>query len=205
MKRMIVLMSLALGCTISYLWLDIPIAMAMHQSALPWVRILGSFLEELGKSQWFLVPTLFIAAATWHRRTTSRLPWHHGALFLAIALSGIAANIIKIVASRARPPLLFSTGEFGFSWLAFHTDFAHNSFPSGHATTGLSLAVVGAMLRPQWRVPFLCIGILIALGRVLANVHYLSDVIAGSAIGATVAWWVVRTMQAHQSYPTGER
>jgi membrane-associated phospholipid phosphatase len=205
MKRTIVLIVLALVCTVSYMWLDIPVAVAVHQSASPWIRLLGAFLEELGKSQWFLVPTLVITIATWHKRSTSPLPWHHGALFMAIAVSGIAANIIKVLASRARPPLLFSTGEYGFNWLALHTDFAHNSFPSGHATTGLALAVVGAMIRPQWRVPFVCIGMSIAVGRVLANVHYLSDVLAGSALGATVAWWVVQRMQAHPSYPNADR
>lgn len=181
-------------CLCCYLWVDRPVALWLHTNTTPPVRAVASFLEELGKAHWFLVTNLVVIAATW--RGSRRTAAHHGAFFLSIAASGIMANIVKVIVCRARPPLLFDEGVFGFFPLTWHTDFLHTSFPSGHATTGLAIAVAGSLTHPRKAWLFWTIGLAIAIGRVVYTVHYVSDVVAGGLLGALTALWCVRYLKA---------
>jgi membrane-associated phospholipid phosphatase len=100
---------------------------------------------------------------------------------VSVAVSGISADIIKYIAGRARPILYFSQQLYGFN--CFHYDYEWISFPSGHAATAFSAAIVLTILYPRWRILFLFSGALIAFSRILLTQHYVSDVIAGSFLG----------------------
>ena len=54
-------------------------------------------------------------------------------LFAAIALSGLANDLIKVLVGRSRPGLLLSQGIYGFK--PFSHQYYYASFPSGHANT----------------------------------------------------------------------
>lgn len=60
------------------------------------------------------------------------------------------------------------------------------SFPSNHATLAAGIAVGLAMFRPRLAAIALLLGLLVALARVVAGVHYPHDVLAGAALGAAV-------------------
>jgi len=197
-SKVVYTLAVVAACAICYFYVDIPVAMFVHASNTAELQGIGRFLDELGKSHWLLLSNAVIIASAWfttHRKSVLRT---HGTVFLSIAFSGIAANIIKIFTNRARPPLLIQHGEYGFAPFSFQFDFLHNSFPSGHATTGLALAVAGSMVAPAYRWLFWTVGLAIALGRVLYNVHYVSDVIAGAALGAATALVVSRYVWRNQ-------
>ena len=62
------------------------------------------------------------------------------------------------------------------------------SFPSGHTLHAVGFTLVACVHFPWlawWLVP---VALLIALSRVALGLHYPSDVLAGAAIGATLAW-----------------
>jgi acid phosphatase (class A) len=61
------------------------------------------------------------------------------------------------------------------------------SFPSGHATRGALMGAVLAELAPERREALLRRGAQIGDDRVIAGVHYPSDVAAGQRLGAAVA------------------
>jgi membrane-associated phospholipid phosphatase len=61
------------------------------------------------------------------------------------------------------------------------------SFPSGHATRGALLAALLAELAPRRREALLARGAQIGHDRVIAGVHYPSDVAAGERLGHAVA------------------
>lgn len=61
------------------------------------------------------------------------------------------------------------------------------SFPSGHATRGALLGALLAELAPARREPLLARGAQIGHDRVIAGVHYPSDVAAGERLGLAVA------------------
>jgi len=66
------------------------------------------------------------------------------------------------------------------------------SFPSGHAAATFALAaVIERHLGYRFAWPTLAIATYVATSRLHDNVHYLSDVVFGAAIGTATGWTVV--------------
>ena len=100
------------------------------------------------------------------------------ALFLILLLthefSMVLANVLKGSVHRLRPEVQFGTGYVGTGLWA---NGPHNdSFPSSHTATYFSLCWPLALAFPRWRVPLLVLPGLVALGRLVLGMHYLSDV-----------------------------
>lgn len=62
-----------------------------------------------------------------------------------------------------------------------------SSFPSGHAASAAAFAVAVAIEDPQLAVPIGLLAVAVGFSRVYTGVHYPSDVLAGAAVGASVA------------------
>lgn len=121
-----------------------------------------------------------------------RRGWLAAPLVLALAGAEATTWAVKFLVGRARPAFLAGVAA------------ASPSFPSAHATVALSLygflglAVAAAL--PQWRRRVLwaaaaLVG-LIGFSRLYLSLHYLSDVLAGYAVGALWLWgcwrWAAR-------------
>lgn len=61
------------------------------------------------------------------------------------------------------------------------------SFPSGHTITAFSVAVSLSLFYPDMSVGLLFCAISVAASRILLGMHFLSDVLAGAAIGTALA------------------
>jgi membrane-associated phospholipid phosphatase len=85
-------------------------------------------------------------------------------------------DLLKVTVGRERP-----NGEDDMS------------FPSGHASTAFTLAVV-AERHFGWKVglPACTVAGLVAVSRLQRNKHYLSDVLGGATLGYIVGRTVVR-------------
>jgi undecaprenyl-diphosphatase len=62
------------------------------------------------------------------------------------------------------------------------------SFPSGHSITAFAVAMSIGLFYPQLEICLLAAAFLIAASRIILGMHFLSDVIAGSAIGAALGF-----------------
>lgn len=173
-------------CIIGYAQWDLVVAEWLHVHVDGGVTQAGLVLEEIGRGHWWLIPALLGTVIMWKRNRSVAVACL--TVFLAVALSGLAANIIKVVVCRARPVLWFDEHLYGFRLLAFDTDYVWNSFPSGHATTGLAIAATGRLVWRQGAWLFIIIGLAIAIARVVITAHYFSDMIAGAALGLAFAW-----------------
>jgi len=126
--------------------------------------------------------TLWVALA-------SIIGWRSRRLLLPIALLSAAvvwgadalASLLKIVIDRPRPfvslhdvHVLISRPSSG-------------SLPSAHATTAFAGAVLLSWFWPRWRLAFAVLALAIAFSRVYVGVHYPTDVLAGAALGGSVA------------------
>ncbi|MGB8592022.1 MAG: phosphatase PAP2 family protein, partial [Candidatus Acidiferrales bacterium] len=60
--------------------------------------------------------------------------------------------------------------------------------PSGHAITAFAIAVSLGLFYPQLQDILLFTAVCIAGSRIILGMHFLSDVIAGSAIGAALGY-----------------
>lgn len=177
---------------------------AVKATGLP-ARWFMAAITDVGKSQWYLVPAgivfLVSAAADWtlrNRRGKARLARAFGQsafVFAAVALSGIAVNIVKLFFGRSRPVLLAEDGPWHFE--PFASGYAHASFPSGHSTTVGALTAILFIWFPRWRWLTGPLGLFAAATRIAALAHYPSDVIAGFFFGFLFAlvlarWLAVR-------------
>jgi undecaprenyl-diphosphatase len=137
------------------------------------LRTLASYLAHSGDS-WFWLVGL---AVLWWLGTEF---WKSLALILilAILIAATVVFILKLTVRRRRPE-----GEWG----KFYRNTDPHSFPSGHATRAMLLAVIMLGLGPAWLGVLLLIWApLVGLARVAMGVHYLSDVAAGMLIGLVI-------------------
>lgn len=110
-------------------------------------------------------------------------------LVLAQGIAFVASAVLKLVADRPRPPdgLVHAAGS---------------SFPSGHATYAGATCVMLVLLfsSPGRRLPACALAalgvIVMAWSRTYLQVHWLSDVVGGSVLGAGVALIVASGVQA---------
>jgi membrane-associated phospholipid phosphatase len=87
-------------------------------------------------------------------------------------------------------PSLIGTNTYGFH--PFQSGDEEGSFPSGHSARILGFATVWWIAMPRTRIllALVCVPMLGAL--ILLNYHFVSDVIAGSFLGAIVAIYAAR-------------
>jgi undecaprenyl-diphosphatase len=62
------------------------------------------------------------------------------------------------------------------------------SFPSGHSITAFAIAMSIGLFYPDLQGCLLAVAFLIASSRIILGMHFLSDVVAGSAIGAALGF-----------------
>lgn len=113
------------------------------------------------------------------------LPWFaccslHQASKLAIlslVFSHLVVQLIKRTVARTRPAAVERL-------VALVGEPDRFSFPSGHATASMSVALAYALSFPTFTVPFLLLAAMIGFSRVRLRVHYPSDVFAGQLIAA---------------------
>jgi len=113
--------------------------------------------------------------------------WEKVEILFVTAFSSLVARygvttLIRLYLHRPRPfitlpihPLVTET-----SW----------SFPSGHATFFFGMAMAVYLYNKQWGKWLFLAATLISLCRVIAGVHYPSDIVAGALIGCLVAYIV---------------
>lgn len=180
----------------AYAWIDIPLARGFEDIG-PATHAVFAFITRFGEGGVYLVP-LGIAFLWLLLKSAERWAWRTGLVFAAIALPGLFADIIKPVFGRARPVLLFREKLYGFTWVGAHANSW--SFPSGHSITVAALAVsLYAIYPPLWPA-YALLALAVMASRIILDMHYLSDVIAGAYLGIAAACALV-AMAKHRGIP----
>jgi undecaprenyl-diphosphatase len=113
--------------------------------------------------------------------------------------AGGVATLVKDASQRPRPSLVDPEVH---PLVAVPHSYA---MPSGHAATAFAAAVAVGLVHQRLRAPLLALAAMIAISRVWLGVHYLTDVLAGAAVGALVAiplWLVVRPVFGRPRCPS---
>lgn len=122
--------------------------------------------------------------------------WRPGRAERAVLVAGLAAFVawalkeqLKYAFGRTWPetwtnnnPSWVKDGVFGFT--PFHGGTGWSSFPSGHTTTIAAAMMVLACAWPRLRLLWALPVVLVAVGLIGADFHFLSDVVAGAYLGA---------------------
>jgi membrane-associated phospholipid phosphatase len=121
-----------------------------------------------------------------------RMRWRAGIfIFVATVLSG-SNQLIKWVAGRTRPfKLADGSGRLApFELHPFPHDGKNLCFPSGHADLAFATAAGLGILWPRFRWGFYAVALVVAIERIAENAHWLSDVVAATALGVGGAYLV---------------
>ncbi|EKV32332.1 Membrane-associated phospholipid phosphatase [Caenispirillum salinarum AK4] len=112
-----------------------------------------------------------------------------GFMVLSMLLSGALIHVVKFTTGRIRPEDMLNTDTPLYGFYPFSGE---QSFPSGHSQAIFSAMVALGILFPRHRWWFIGIASLVAFSRVATYQHFLSDIIAGSAIGVLVTLGLAR-------------
>ena len=194
----------ALFCPLSMALFDRPLALFLKAHLGGDLEGFFKVVTNLGLAEYYLVPAglLWLGFALKarrcllpdQRRRWRELAWRPGFVFLAVAVTGLIENAVKMVVGRARPRLLFDTGFYGFHPLSH--DWATNSFPSGHSQAAWAAMTALVILSPRYDLLWLLVAVLVAASRVATTVHFLSDAVAGSWLGLAGAVVIARGLRA---------
>ncbi len=135
-------------------------------------------------SLWFAGTIAVATAATMARaRHIAHLA---GELALALLVAGLVGTALKIVFGEPVIDLAQALGNHDFAW--FRLSEQWHAFPSGHAMT-VGVVVATAWRRtPRWRRAIAAAGLFVAASRFMTSVHFVSDVVAGLALGVACAF-----------------
>lgn len=103
-----------------------------------------------------------------------------GRAFLALLLVWGLTELIKFVFPTLRPFELYSTNVLTL------TVPSDGAFPSAHAALAFSIATSIQKHNRKLGIIFFTAALLVAAGRMLANVHYLLDVAVGAILGVAI-------------------
>ena len=186
-----------MAIVICYQWVDRPVAFFVHDRQVEKILFFKwlTYPPPIVQSWSPLVLVLAMIRRAW--RTAATLPM---ALFVA-CLSLIVADEFRTslgdLCGRYWPetwfennPSLIGNGVYGFH--PFQAGDDRGSFPSGHAARILGFAGVWWIAVPRGRVLYALVCLPMLASLVAMNYHFVSDVIAGSVVGAVVASYAAR-------------
>jgi membrane-associated phospholipid phosphatase len=111
----------------------------------------------------------------------------------ALADSLAVSEVVSLISRRDRPAVNDAQGHF------FSSGPTESSFPSNHATAAWAMAAVVGEEYPGWITRTAVYGLAagVSVSRVLADQHFPSDVLVGSATGWLIGHYVYR---AHHNF-----
>lgn len=183
------------ACAASYLFLDIPMLRMFQSSGLAAFRRLFEVITRLGVSTPWLV--LSALAAIWFRyvkkdRTASNTAFF---VFASIAVSGLAADLIKFVVGRYRPVMFLNENLYGFRF--FSLGYAYNSFPSGHANTITALLLSLYLVFKGPGTAYILVAVPVIMSRVIIGAHFLSDALFGTYLAVLTTFILRAAFEKH--------
>ena len=146
-------------------------------------------LSRYGNKIYHYLFALFLVYGFLGRKNRKKKKYFKVALIyivVQIIASGIAVTGLKVLVGRPRPG---PAREEGFERKPFSSRTSYRSFPSGHSSDAFSSAGVIWMFSPS--VPLMAASFVfssfIAFSRILADRHYMLDVVFGALIGFLTA------------------
>lgn len=168
-------------------------------------------VSKVGEAGWWYILAVGMLAVSEVRR---RVAWTldgaaeqvrrvraWGFMILSMLLSGALIHVVKFTTGRIRPEDMLNTDTPLYGFYPFSGE---QSFPSGHSQAIFSAMTALGILFPRHRWWFLGIATLVAYSRLATWQHFLSDTIAGSAIGMLVTLTLAHTFSKKASLRLGK-
>lgn len=160
------------------------------------IKLFYLFNDFVGQSRFFDLLVVFLAAYLQYflilafflllyfsgiaKQEKLRIFW---AVFISVLVARIGlTELIRFFYHRPRPFVAYRV----------HQLLSENewSFPSGHSAFFFAMATALYLYDKKWGLGFFIAAILMNISRIIAGVHYPSDIIGGAIVGITVAYIV---------------
>lgn len=106
---------------------------------------------------------------------------------MIVARLGIT-EIIRFFYHRPRPFLMLQVNKLLSSgWIYFDKEW---SFPSGHSAFFFAMATAIYLYNKKWGIWFFIAAFLMNISRIVAGVHYPSDILGGMIIGVLTGYLI---------------
>ncbi len=142
--------------------------------------------------QYFLLIPFFIFVY----RSRQRLYTFWVPVVAAIIARFGLVTIIRLFYHRLRPFLVLQVHQL----IAMPADEKY-SFPSGHATFFFALSAAIYLYNKKWGIWFFLVSTLMNISRIIAGVHYPSDILGGMVLGVAVAYGTSYIIDKRSSKP----
>jgi undecaprenyl-diphosphatase len=160
--------------------LDHPLDDFIRSGRSPGLEVLAGHLRRWGRG----FDTLFwVSVALLLALRLRRPEWKRAALaaLLAMAVAGLAVNVLRVATGRPRPRASPPT-----AWVGPTLTYSRQSFPSGHAAASFASATVLATALPGVGVPALASAAGVSWASLYTRNHYATDILAGAAAGVLI-------------------
>jgi membrane-associated phospholipid phosphatase len=147
-----------------------------------------------GIADWGLI-WLLLWVVMWAAGGKTRLAGQQGLLSFALS-SALVNGPLKLIWRRERPNRPIDEAR-----RALVRPMRSSSFPSGHSAAAFAFATGAGLEAPTLLAPLALLATGIAYSRVHSRVHFVSDVLVGSAIGVASAL-AVRRLLPHSELPS---
>jgi membrane-associated phospholipid phosphatase len=168
--------------TVSYLWLDRPIALFVHRSLQGFnAFVLLTYIPNVVTPA-ILIAFVAVGLSGLSSRSIGRLPTVGVLAAASLAVAEVIKDNLKYAFGRTWPetwtgnnPSLIHNGVYGFN--PFHGGQGYAAFPSGHTTAICAVMSVLWICYPRFRSVYAACIAAVAVGLICADFHFLSDVI----------------------------
>lgn len=178
-----------------YLWLDRPIALWVHGTA-GTRRLPAELVNSPFSSTSFISACAFVICglAAISGRRFSKPETTLTMSVVSVVSTVLIKDQLKFMFGRTWPDMFIHDDVYGFHY--FHYGSSFESFPSGHAAVAAAFLFVPWFLFPHLRTLMTTLIIATDVGLVMLNLHFLSDVIAGSFLGFSSALFTISLWRA---------
>ncbi|MEA1982262.1 MAG: phosphatase PAP2 family protein [Campylobacterota bacterium] len=197
---------------VSYNYIDRDVSMYFIHNA-DIYREFGKTMSAIGESHWYFATA--ILGALYYTYIKQNPIYKQRFLFLLYInlFSGLISLIAKIFFGRLRPwKLEEPENSYGFLVMQ-NPDFTllesvkfqinilienstpYVSFPSGHTTTSMAVFTYMMILFPRYLYLWFSITLVSITSRVLANDHFISDLMAGTLVGVISTLYIYSKMK----------
>lgn len=118
----------------------------------------------------FVLYPFLLIYMIWNKRAAESVK-----IFVIPAVTFIAVTLLRLVINRARPYEVLEINPL------IKKNKSGQSFPSRHAASVFIIAIAFLYVNIYAGIALLILGVLMCVSRVLAGVHFVSDVVVGAA------------------------
>jgi membrane-associated phospholipid phosphatase len=153
-----------------------------------WARVYETDWGRLLRMMGYWPTWMVVAVALWRDGQPAALAaWRARLLVVAVTGSGLVGELVKLLIRRERPNAHGGGAVFRpFTDHPFST--AGLSTPSSHALLAFAAAATLARLFPRTAVMWYALAVGCGVTRLLAQAHFLSDVVLGALLGVAGAY-----------------